>query len=103
MDATGWLAYQLPDDVVFVKVYETPRDRAYSEVAAFNTSVWYPDQERLPAVELEPIGPANEIAPGKSASFTEHWWILENEFPAEGRDLDLEALAKKVKRECDIK
>lgn len=103
MDANGWMAYQLPDDVVFVKVYETPRDRAYSEVAAFNTSVWYPDQERIPTVELEPIGPANEIAPGKSASFTEHWWILENEFPAEGRDLDLEALAKKVKRECDIK
>jgi hypothetical protein len=100
MDSTGWLACQLRDNVAFVKVYETPADRAYSEVAAFNTSVWYPDQAMIPTVELEPIGPANEIAPGKSAHFTEHWFILENEFPAEGRDLDLEALAAKVQREC---
>ncbi|NIP95870.1 MAG: hypothetical protein GWO24_21530, partial [Akkermansiaceae bacterium] len=73
MDALGWMAYQLPDDVVFVKVYDTPTDRAYGEVAAFNTSVWYPDQGRIPTVELEPIGPANEILPDQSASFTEHW------------------------------
>lgn len=102
MDALGWMAYQMREDVAFVKVYDTPTDRRYSEVAAFNTSVWYPDQSRLAAVELEPIGPENEIAPGKSAAFTEHWWIVENKFPAAGVELDLDALAAKVKRTCGI-
>ena len=102
MDARSWMAYQLPEDVVFVKVYATPDDRAYDEVAGFNTSVWYPQQDRLPTVELEPIGPAQAIAPGESRSFREHWWVLENAYPAEGADLDLEALAEKVKRECRV-
>ena len=100
MDALGWLAYQLPGDVAFVKVYDTPADKAYGEVAAFNTSIWYPDQERLPTVELEPIGPANQIAPNTRASFTEHWFVVENPWPEEGADLDLAALAKKVEAEC---
>ena len=103
MDSEGWLACQLPNDRVFVKVYDTPTDAAYSEVAAFNTSVWYPDQKRIPTIELEPIGPANAIAPGESASFTEHWFIVANGFPEEGEDLDLDALAEKVKKECVIK
>lgn len=103
MDAHGWLACQLPNDAVFVKVYDTPADKAYNEVAAFNTSVWYPDQERIPTIELEPIGPANKIEPGESASFTENWWILGNEFPARGSDLDLDALAGKIRRECGVK
>lgn len=102
MDVDGWLAYQLPADVAFVKVYETSSTRAYGEVAAFNTSVWYPDQNRLPAVELEPIGPANKLAPGKTASFTEHWWILEHKFPEKGTDLDIEKLAAKVKTYCQV-
>lgn len=103
MDAQGWLAYQLPDDVAFVKVYETSKTKAYDEVAAFNTSVWYPDQKRIPTVELEPIGPANDLAPNTRASFTEHWFVLPNAFPGEGQDLNLAALAEKVERECRVK
>ncbi len=103
MDAEGWMAYQLPDNVAFVKVYETSKFKAYDEVAAFNTSVWYPDQERIPSVELEPIGPANDIAPNTRASFTEHWFVFSNGFPAEGKDLDLAALAEKVQRECTVR
>lgn len=102
MDVDGWLAYLLPADVAFVKRYETSSTKAYGEVAAFNTSVWYPDQKRLPAVELEPIGPANQLAPGAAASFTEHWWILEQDFPKEGAQLDLEKLAARVKKECSV-
>ena len=103
LDSNGWMAYQLPEDVAFVKVYETPKDRPYSEVAAFNTSVWYPKQSKIPTVELEPIGPANEIAPNTSASFTEDWFILENKFPPRGTDLNLAALAEMVNRQCVLK
>lgn len=103
IDAHGWMAYQLPEDVLFVKVYDTPMDRAYGEVAAFNTSVWYPEQDRIPTVELEPIGPENAIAPGESASFTEHWWILEHEFPGERENLDVAALGELVQRTCVIR
>jgi hypothetical protein len=92
----GWFAYQMPHDQVFVKRYATYPDRVYNEVAGLTISIWYPQAAKVPAVELEPIGPREDLRPGASASFTEHWWLLENVFPAPGAKLDLPALAAKV-------
>jgi hypothetical protein len=92
----GWFAYQMPNDLLFVKRFATYPDRVYNEVAGLTISIYYPKAERLPAVELEPIGPSNDLAPGASAAFTEHWWLLENPFPRGGAQLDLRALAAKV-------
>ncbi len=92
----GWFAYQMPNDLLFVKKYRTFPGRPYNEVAGLTISIWYPEKERVPACELEPIGPANEIAPGGSAEFTEHWWLLEHPFPGDGADFDLERVASKA-------
>ena len=75
---TGWLAYAMPTDQLFVKRFMTYPNRAYNEVAGLTISVWYPQHDR---VELEPIGPAENLAPGQRASFTEEWWLLEYQYP----------------------
>jgi hypothetical protein len=67
-----------------------------SEVAGLTISIWYPQAEQTPAVELEPIGPRNDLAPDASAAFTEHWWVLENPFPKPGEMLDLRGLAATI-------
>ena len=95
----GWFAYQMPNDLAFVKRYATYPDRVYNEVAGLTISIWYPKAEQVPAVELEPIGPRSTLAPGESAAFTEHWWLLENPFPRAGAALDLPKLAAKVATE----
>ncbi|NNM28791.1 MAG: hypothetical protein HKO57_04675 [Akkermansiaceae bacterium] len=92
----GWMAYLLPDDLMFVKRFPVFPERSYSDIAAFNVSVWYPDQARMPGVELEPIGPENEIAAGGAASFTEDWLLLPQKFPADGGELDLEAIERRA-------
>lgn len=92
----GWFAYQMPNDLAFVKRFATYPDRAYSEIAGLTICIYYPQPERLPTVELEPIGPRNDLPPGASAAFTEHWWLLEHPFPKAGAQLDLKALAAKV-------
>lgn len=93
---TGWFAYQMPNDLAFVKRYATYPDRVYNEVAGLTISIWYPQASFVPAVELEPIGPSNDLKPGASAAFTENWWLLENPFPKAGASLDLPGLAAKV-------
>ena len=92
----GWFAYQLPNDLAFVKTYHTHPDRLYGEIAGLTLSIWYPSADKIPACELEPIGPMEVIAPGGRAAFTEHWHLIENKFPAGGEQLDLQALADKV-------
>lgn len=94
----GWFAYQMPNDLAFVKRFATYPDRVYNEVAGLTISIWYPKFEQTPAVELEPIGPRERLAPGETASFTENWWLLENPFPRAGAPLDLKQLAAKVER-----
>jgi len=96
----GWLAYQMPHDLLFVKRFATYPERVYNEVAGLTISIWYPRAEVVPAVELEPIGPREDLAPGESAAFTEHWWLLENPFPEKGAVLDLTALAAKIATSC---
>lgn len=75
----GWMAYFAPTNQLFIKTYKTYPARAYNEVAGLTASVWYPKDR--PMVELEPIGPAENLDPGQSASFTENWWLLEHEYP----------------------
>jgi hypothetical protein len=82
----GWFAYLMRNDLLFVKRYKTYPDRAYNEMAALTISIWYKDDE---VCELEPIGPKENIAPSKSASFTEDWWLLPYDFPQKEMDVDL--------------
>ena len=81
----GWMAYSTRDDLLFVKRFATYPDRVYNEAAGLTISVWYPEGAR---VELEPIGPRERLAPGESASFTEHWSLVPFDFPGED-DIDL--------------
>ena len=89
----GWLCYLTTNDLMFVKRFPTYPDRVYSEVAGLTISIWYYKDIMC---ELEPIGPMEKIAPGKSASFTETWWLVPFEFPAQGTNVDLDRLAKVV-------
>lgn len=84
----GWMAYATRDDLLFVKRFATYPGRVYNEAAGLTVSVWYPEDRR---VELEPIGPRERLAPGESASFTEHWSLLPYPFPGE-KNIDLNRL-----------
>jgi hypothetical protein len=79
----GWLAYVMPEDLLFVKRFPTYPERVYGEMAAITVSIYY--HPRM--CELEPIGPMAQIPPGGSASFTEVWWLLEMPFPAGDPDV----------------
>lgn len=96
----GWFAYVMPHDQAFVKRYASPRDGVYPEVAGLTLCFWYPPASVVPACELEPHGPRQTIAPGESARYTEHWYLLPHKFPGRGEQLDLEKLAAQVAREA---
>ena len=93
----GWMAYHMRNDRLFVKSYAVHPDRAYGELAAINLSIWYPAAERTPACELEPIGPRNEIPPGASSSFTEHWWLLPYLFPSKPEQFNPQMISAVVR------
>jgi hypothetical protein len=82
----GWLAYLVPNNLLFVKRFPVYPDRVYNEVAALTISIWYDRDVRC---ELEPIGPMEKLAPGAAASFTEEWELAEFPFPAAGQAVDL--------------
>lgn len=86
----GWMAYLMPNDVLFIKTFATFPDRVYNEAAGLTLSVWYP-QDR-PVIELEPIGPRERLQPGESATFTESWHIAKASFPKNGESVELEAI-----------
>lgn len=92
----GWFAYQMKHDLLFTKSYATHPESAYNEVAGLTISIWYPQKEKVNAVELEPIGPRNVIPPGGSAEFTEHWRLLENPHQANYSEAELRQLAKRI-------
>ena len=79
----GWLAYLMPDDLLFVKRFPVYPDREYGEMAAITVSIYYHPE----MCELEPIGPMEHIEPGGSASFTEEWWLLDMPYPSGDVDL----------------
>jgi hypothetical protein len=92
----GWLAYLMPDDLLFVKRFATYPDRVYNEAAGLTISVWYPPAQR---VELEPIGPRERLEPGQVASFTEDWYALSFPFPKDKSPVDLKRLREVVKQQ----
>lgn len=63
----GWFAYAMPHGQMFVKRFEAFPNRVYGEIASLTVSLWYPPASFVPACELEPIGPRNDIPPGGSA------------------------------------
>ncbi|MCM2371620.1 alpha/beta hydrolase-fold protein [Aporhodopirellula aestuarii] len=91
----GWFAYLAPTNQIFVKRFETYPDRPYNEAAGLTVSVWYPEQDR---VELEPIGPAENLKPGQQADFTEQWWILPYDFPEDPNDVEFNEIRRIVSR-----
>jgi hypothetical protein len=94
----GWLAYLAPTNQMFIKRFRTFPDRAYNEFAALTISVWYPQQDK---VELEPIGPAENLAPGQRASFCEEWWLLPHDFPVPPDSLKFSSIKEKVLNETE--
>ena len=92
----GWFGYLMKNDLLFVKRFPTFPDRVYNEVAGLTMSIWYPSDR--PVCELEPIGPRERLAPGRSSSFTETWWFLPYAFPKKGETLDLKRVAATVER-----
>jgi len=88
----GWFGYITRSDLLFVKKFPVYPDRRYGEVAAYTISLWY---YRDDTCELEPIGPTEIIAPGERASFTEDWWLLPYDYPAD-KTVDLEAFERYV-------
>ena len=86
----GVIAYLAPNDLLFVKRFQTYPDRVYNEAAGLTISVWYPDREMI---ELEPIGPRERLQPGEHAGFTEEWFLSEMAFP-QSREVDLERLKR---------
>ncbi len=94
----GWFAYVMPHGQAFVKRYASPKDAVFPEIAGLTLCFWYPQASFVPACELEPHGPRNNIQPGASASFTEHWYLLPHKFPGAGEQIDLEKLAAQVDR-----
>ncbi|MEO1528295.1 MAG: hypothetical protein AAFX06_22970 [Planctomycetota bacterium] len=85
----GWFAHQQPTGLLFIKQFPTYPDRLYCEAGAITISTWTPAEGWT--CELEPIGPAESLAPGESSSFTEVWSLHENPWP-ESKPFDLDRL-----------
>jgi len=74
----GWLAYITRDHQLFVKKFEIFPDKIYGEMTAATVSLWYSAEG---ICEIEPIGPWMWIDPGKSIAFTEHWYLMDFNYP----------------------
>jgi hypothetical protein len=85
----GWLAYLTRSSLLIVKRFPVFPDRQYGEIPAPTVIVWY---NKNLMCELEPIGPRETIAPGKSVTFTEEWRLFPYDYPVD-RKVDLKALS----------
>jgi hypothetical protein len=99
--AVGWVAYQAPNDLLFVKKWPVFPDRKYGDPGEIQFSLWYPTPNKFPACEIEPIGPLVPLKPGQKSSFTVDWWLLERPFPKSGK-VDPHSVAKQVESECQL-
>lgn len=97
----GWVAYQTPEGQLFVKRFPVYPERKYAEATGINLSIWYPKPNRMPTIEIEPIGPMEILQPGEKASYSVDWWLLENPFPKYGK-IDPDAIAKIVAEKCTL-
>ena len=88
---TGWLAYITLDNQLFIKKYPVYPLRIYGEMAASTACVYY----KPLFCEIEPIGPMENIAPGKEASFTEYWYLFDFKYP-DDKKANLQVLMTKI-------
>ncbi|MFC2111911.1 hypothetical protein ACFLTA_01455 [Bacteroidota bacterium] len=88
----GWLAYVSMDDQLFIKKFEIYPKRVYGDMAGNTASIYY---YKDLFCEVEPLGPLEIIPPGQSASFTEHWYLFDYNFPPEGK-VDLGGIKARV-------
>lgn len=86
----GWLAYLTEQNHLFIKKFDPHIGKMSGEMTAVNTSLWYYKDMMC---EIEPIGPMELLPPGHYASFTEHWWLENYDFP-EDRNADLGKIKK---------
>ena len=94
MDSSqGWIAYNSKDDLLFIKKFEANENGIYGDMLSNQVSIWYYKDEKC---EIEPIGPLETILPGEIASFTEDWWLMENEYPKD-KKLDLNKIKTIIK------
>lgn len=93
--AAGWFCYLTRNNLMFVKRFPVYPQRVYNEMAGLTISIWYFEDKMC---ELEPIGPAENLSPGQSASFTEEWWLLPYRFPGSGAAVDLKQVSQHVEQ-----
>lgn len=91
----GWIAHLAPSGVMFVKRYAVHPDRRYTGVAGLTASLWSDGKSIL---EIEPLGPEENLAPGESASFSEDWWLLPYPYPGDATKVDVRDVANQVAR-----
>jgi len=84
--APAWIAYAATNNLLFIKKFAVVTNKPYGDVTAANTSIWYNGTQMT---EIEPIGPMENILPGKKISFTEEWFIQNFKFP-ENRNINLQ-------------
>lgn len=83
--SSGWLAYMVPNDILFIKKFPVYPDRVYNEITGMTVCIYYHKK----FCELEPIGPKEIIKPGQSASFTEIWQLENFPFPGNANTIDI--------------
>ncbi len=85
----GWLAYCV-SDLLFIKKFPVYEDRNYSFMIPMTVCIYY----TASLCELEPIGPAERLQPGQSASYYEDWWL--KPYKKKADSIDPEDVARQV-------
>ena len=75
-----WLAYLTRSGRLFLKRFPIDLRTGNGEIVGNAVSVTYQENG---ACELESIGSWDWIYPGKSVSYTEHWWLFDYPYPAD--------------------
>ncbi len=90
----GWIAYNSKNDLLFIKKFKANENKIYGDLIGNQVSIWYYKEEKC---EIEPIGPIESIKPGKTASFTEDWWLLDYKYP-EDKKINISEINKIIKQ-----
>lgn len=87
---SGWFAYLLQNDLLMLREYDVYPERNYTDIQGGTLSLFYNTHFVGHSVaELEPTGPKEILAKGKSASFTETWHLLTYKFPQDRHRFDI--------------
>jgi len=93
----GWIAYWQPG-TIFVKHTEFQPDRAYPDL---NSSSEFFVNERF--LELETLGPLEELQPGQSITHQERWLLLEGPPKLSVDEVSISRLSAQIERELSRK